>query len=111
MGVTSIASRDPGPGRPRAGLGSARFPYWIGQRAAMADDGRDVSPGPCREGCSHGRPSIAARGLGAGERPAPLRGAGTWLRGCGVWRRPRHVSGATRHAMPIRTSDAYEGDG
>jgi len=45
----------------------------------LAADGRATPRGHAVNVQPHGRPSIAARGLGQGERPAPLRGAGTRL--------------------------------
>ena len=58
-----------------------------GPPAVLAADGRATPRGHAVNVQPHGRPSIAARGLGQGERPAPLRGAGTRLpQG---WRGPR----------------------
>src|SRR5205809_733229 len=45
-----------------------------------------------------GRPRFAAAGLGAGERPAPLRGSGGVAPWGGAWRGPRPVAcGATAY--------------
>jgi hypothetical protein len=101
MGVTSEphvirdrVSPCPAPGPPA-------IPGWTGQRALLADDGRDTPGGLAVRVQPQGRPSIAARGLGGGvSGPRRSVGAGPRLRG--VRSAARAASLCLRHHRPLR---------